>query len=135
MFLSVKYDTYDNSFPTFGLNNGQDENVYMVDRCEDVDSYADMNSKFSMHCADLALKRNDKFEVTFPDLKVVNEPLTNDHEFSCLQEAAIRCNQKDVELWSFYEEIFLSSLQDNIKDEVFPFVQTSGQHVPDVPSF
>lgn len=49
-----------------------------------VDSYVDMNSKFNMHCVDLALKMNDNCEVTFPNLEVVNEPLTSDDTFSCL---------------------------------------------------
>lgn len=130
----MRYDTYDISFPTFDLKRIQDEKEYMVDRCDNVDSYVDMNSEFDMHCVDFVVKKNDKSEVIFLDLQVVNELLISDNTFSCLQEADRNCDQH-VEVQSFYLEMFLSSLQAKDADECFLLVQTSGQDVPDVPSF
>lgn len=96
-------------FPTFNLNNGQDENAYKVDKCDNVDSYVDMKLEFDMHCVDLGVKEKNKSEVVFPNLQLVNESLIDDHAFSCLQKADIRCNQY-AKLQPFYEEMFLSIL-------------------------
>lgn len=130
----MKYDIYDiDSFPTFELNSRQGENAYKIDRCNNMDSYADMNLEFNSY-VDLGVKEKDKSKVVFPDSEVVNEPLTSDYTFSCLQEADRNCDQQD-EMRSFYEEMFLSSLQTNVMDDFFPVEQTSDQDVPDVPSF
>lgn len=90
----VKYDTYDIFFfLTFELNSRQDENVYKINRCNDVDSNVDMNSEFKSY-VDLGVKEKDKSKVVFLDLQVVNEPLLDDI-FPCLQSVDRNCDQQD----------------------------------------